>query len=142
MNISISGSPPKDRRGTTNKTNRIHQHAFVLRVGHRQKNWHHFPRIKRESWCSMPIISNCFLLMQPLLLLLLLLCLLQLSCGPPRFPPSSPPPCQAHRPSESVLSYPRSLGRKDTLTPRTGRCPPSAATPTSSPPAPPPYSRC
>ena len=41
-------------RSTTNKTNRIHQHAFFLRVGRREKNGRHFLGIKRESWRSMP----------------------------------------------------------------------------------------
>ena len=90
--------------------------------------------------CQIP--SNCFMLLQPLLLLLLLLCPLQLSCSSPSL--SSVISSTVPGPSSQRIGakLPPFLGSKGTLTPRTGRSPPAVATPTSSPLAPPPYSRC
>ena len=62
--------------------------------------------------------------------------------SPSRSLPLPPAPCQTHHANEWVLNYPFSLGRNATSVPYTGRSPPIAATPTLSPSAPPPYSRC
>ena len=90
--------------------------------------------------CQIP--SNCFMLLQPLLLLLLLLCPLQLSCSSPSLSSVSSSTVPGPSSQRIGAKLPPFLGSKGTLTPRTGRSPPAVATPTSSPLAPPPYSRC
>ena len=163
MNISITVSLRENTK-THTKTKQIETPTCLCPP--------HFPRIKRESWCSMTnpiqllaaaaaaaaaaVVTAVFPgsngkvgapSQMPSDRFLLLRCCCCCCCcccraGSPRSPPSPPPPCQAHRPSESVPSYPLSLGRKGTSVPHTGRSSPSPATPTSSPPAPPPCSRC
>ena len=111
--IHISITP---KRQNHNKTNRIHQHAFALRVGHRQKKGAIFPGSNGKVGAPCQIPSNCFLLLQPLLLLLLLLCLLQLSCCTPSFSSIISPTALAtssQRAGAKLPPFPGSKGHVD-----------------------------